>query len=89
VTVNGICHATWDDGDLHLCGKPAEHGFMHLCACGASLLMGASSLTDEQRMGRKLDCPVCLAKSGRPCHTKGGAVMSGIHRERSLESGAT
>jgi hypothetical protein len=89
VTVNGICHMLWDDDGIHLCGKTAEHGFMHLCACGASLLMGTSSLTDEVRQARKPDCPVCNARSGRPCHTKAGAVMTGIHRERSLESGAT
>lgn len=83
MTINGVCHTMWEDTDaIHLCGKPADHEWLHLCACGAVLLRGTSSLTDEQRQLREQDCPVCLARSGRPCHTKEGTVMSGVHTER-------
>lgn len=84
MTVNHICHTMWEEHDvLHLCGKPEGHGWSHVCACGAILYMGTSHLTDEQRQLRSEDCPVCLARAGRPCHTTKGAVMSGIHAERS------
>jgi hypothetical protein len=82
VTVNKVCHATWDDVVIHLCGKTADHNGFHLCACGAVLHSNRSSLTDEQREQRKRDCPVCNARSGRPCHTTMGAVMTGVHAER-------
>ena len=87
MTVNGVCHALWEDqGQTHLCGKPDEHNSWHQCACGALLFRGASSLTDEQRHMRSVDCPQCLAKAGRPCHHK-QAVMTGVHAERQAKAG--
>lgn len=83
MTVNGICHTLWEiEGNMHLCGKAAEHVSWHGCACGAVLHVNTSTLTDEQRRMRSKDCPECLAKKGRPCHTTRGAVMSGVHSSR-------
>lgn len=86
MTVNGVCHMLWDDGDTHLCGKAKEHGIMHLCACGAALPMGSSALTDEVRKLRSVDCPTCLARSGRPCIARrehgSDVVMPGVHADR-------
>jgi hypothetical protein len=82
MTVNGVCHTLWDDVVVHVCGKRAGHDWAHVCACGAVLYTGASSLTPEQRELRARDCPVCHARAGRPCHTKIGAVMTGVHVER-------
>ena len=72
----------WEDVVQHVCGKPANHVSWHACPCGATLMTNTSSLTDEQRALRKDPCPVCLAKAGRPCHTRKDVVMSGVHRER-------
>lgn len=87
MTVNGVCHTPWEDQEgFHVCGKVANHEFIHLCACGAFLPSGVSALTEEQRLWRSHPCPICLARAGRPCHTKGfgerEAVMSGVHQER-------
>lgn len=91
MTVNGICHALWEDEGTHLCGKTANHSNWHLCACGAMLLMGASSLTDEVRHWRSVDCPVCEARSGRPCIHRtahgGSVVMPAVHAERQAKAG--
>jgi len=99
VTVNGICHTLWTDqvpasaGDrqvapeTHLCGRQSDHNSWHLCPCGAMLLTGRTGLTDEQRHHRSVDCPECLAKSGRPCHTTAGAVMTGVHATRAKAAG--
>ena len=77
------CHTMWEDHDVpHLCGRDADHASWHLCVCGAILHTGRSSLTEEQTALRKNDCPVCLARTGRPCHTRKNIVMSGVHRER-------
>lgn len=83
MSVHGTCHTLWQEAtETHLCGKAADHGFAHMCACGAILLMGSASLTPEQMELRRRDCPACHARAGRPCHTKAGAVMSGVHEER-------
>lgn len=83
MTVNGICHTMWEDVEVqHICGKAANHASWHGCPCGAVLMINTSSLTDEQRALRANDCPVCLAKHGRPCHTRKDVVMTGVHRER-------
>lgn len=88
MTVNGICHALWEEGDhTHVCGRLDNHDSWHLCACGTLLHTGRSSLSDEQRQLRSVDCPECLARAGRPCHTKIGAVMTGVHAERAAEAG--
>jgi len=87
MTVNKVCHTTWDDVVIHVCGKPEGHGVMHLCPCGAALLMGTTNLTDEQRHHRSVDCPECLARAGRPCHTDAGVTMTGVHASRHKAAG--
>lgn len=87
MTVNKVCHTSWDDVVIHVCGKPEGHSHMHLCACGASLYVATSTLTDEQRHHRSVDCPECLARSGRPCHTTAGHVMTGVHASRVKAAG--
>jgi hypothetical protein len=92
VTVNGTCHTLWSHEDeTHLCGRQADHGNWHLCACGELLLVGSSSLTDEQRHWRSVDCPACLARSGRPCvHRRehgSDVVMPAVHAERAAAAG--
>jgi hypothetical protein len=92
MTVNGICHALWEEDEgTHLCGKPTDHGHWHLCVCGALLHTGRASLTDEQRHWRSVDCPACLARSGRPCvHRRehgSDIVMPAVHAERAAAAG--
>lgn len=83
MTRNGVCHAVWEvDDETHLCGRYADHTGWHLCACGEALHTGRSSLTPEQMHWRSVDCTVCLSRAGRPCHTRAGAVMTGVHAER-------
>ena len=91
MTVNGICHTLWEDehSETHVCGRTDDHDSWHLCACGAMLLTGRSHLTPEQRELRKLDCPECNARAGRPCHTMAGHVMSGVHASRAPEGDRT
>lgn len=93
MSLHGKCHTWWDvEGTSHLCGKDADHQHMHICVCGEVLLMGTSSLSDEQRWYRQPDCPECLARSGRPCVARrDGAsdlVMTGVHAGRARAAGA-
>jgi hypothetical protein len=91
MTINHICHTTWDDPDTHVCGKHEGHGNWHQCACGATLLMGGSALTDEVRHYRSVPCPECLAREGRPCIARrahgSDHVMTGVHASRAKAAG--
>ena len=83
MTVHNTCHTLWEDVVTHVCGRNHNHDGWHLCPCGAILYVGKSNLTDEQIAARSEPCTECLARAGRPCHTKAGAVMSGVHATRS------
>lgn len=92
MTTNGVCHTLWVvDDETHLCGRVDDHDGWHLCACGELLHTGRTSLSDEQRYWRSVDCPnpTCLSRAGRPCHTTTGAVMTGVHAERKARAERT
>jgi hypothetical protein len=51
VTVNKVCHTTWDDVVIHVCGRKAGHGDWHQCPCGAALSLPLIDLKRARRDG--------------------------------------